>query len=269
MLGLRPTTEGFVADPSEATDDPVVDPDELHVPDEVPTWLKRLALANAALRLGIPIVAFFTVVGPLVFAIAESGTTDDIYWLTLVRPSKDSVLWGGALWRIRPGEVDPLLAFLAYAPLMIVMNWPFLHLGRAYGPALARGEGPAWLTRLIKPEGFAIARVLLAKKGPTIAIVGRIAALPPTIMSAAAGTSDVSAWRYQIADTIGGVIAWAITFGIGWALGETWERAGVWTTVGAIVVIFVTINLATSWLQREAERDEELAALTTDTDEDG
>lgn len=238
-----------------------LDPDELHVPDEVPTWLRRLVMVNAVLRLGIPIVAFFTIVGPLVFQIAENGQTSQIYPLTLVRPSKDSVLWGGALWRVRSGEVDLLLAFLSYAPLMIVLNWPFFHLGRVFGPALARGEGPRWLQRSVKPETLAIARILLARKGPTIAILGRIAALPPTIMAAAAGTSDVSVWRYQIADTIGGVVAWAITIGIGMALGETWERAGVWTTVGALGLVFAGIWAMTTWLQREADRDDELGAL--------
>lgn len=243
-------------------DGPTIDPDDLHVPDDVAPWVKKLALTNAVLRLAIPIVAFFTIVGPLVFQIADNGQTSDIYLLTLVRPSKDSVLWGGALWRIRPGEVDLLRLFLAYAPLMIVMNWPFLYLGRAYGPALARGEGPRWLQRSVSPENLAVARTLLARKGPTIAILGRIAALPPTVMAAAAGTSDVRAWRYQVADTIGGVVGWAITVGLGIALGETWERAGVWTTVGGVALLFGAITWMTRWLQREAERDDELSAIT-------
>ncbi len=184
-----------------------------------------------------------------------------------MRPSKDSVLWGGALWRIRSEDVDLWLLFWAYAPLMIVMNWPFLYLGRAYGPAIARGEGPRWIQRSLSPENFAIARTLLARKGPTIAVLGRIAALPPTVMAAAAGTSDVAAWRYQVADTVGAVIAWGVTVGIGIALGETWERAGTWTTVGAVVVLFLAISWMTNWLQREAERDRELAALTHHDDD--
>lgn len=218
-------------------------------------------IGNAILRLGIPIIAFFTIVGPLVFRIANEGATEEIYLLTLVRPSKDSVLWGGALWRTT-GEVDLALLLAAYAPLMIVMNWPFLWLGRAYGPALARGEGPGWLQRSVSPENLAIARTLLARKGPTIAILGRIAALPPTVMAAAAGTSDVSAWRYQLADTAGGVIAWVVTVGIGIALGEAWESAGLWTTLGGIALFVAAISWMTRWLQREAQRDDELAALT-------
>lgn len=240
-----------------------VDPEQLHVPDEVSTGLKRFVLGCAIVRLGVPIVSFFTIVAPLVASIA-GGTTSNIYWLTLVRPSKDSVLWGGALWRTRPGEVDVLLFFAAYAVLMIVLNWPFLYVGRAYGPALARGEGPKWLQRSVSEENLAIARTLLARKGPVIAIIGRVAALPPTVMAAAAGTSDVSAWRYQVADTIGGVVAFVVTAGIGVALGEAFEQAGIWTTVGGLVLVFGAILWATNWLQREAERDAELAALTDD-----
>ncbi len=225
--------------------------------------MKRLVIGNAVLRLGIPIIAFFTIVGPLVFRIANEGATEEIYLLTLVRPSKDSVLWGGALWRTT-GDVDLTLLLAAYAPLMIVMNWPFLWLGRAYGPALARGEGPGWLQRSVSPENLAIARTLLARKGPTIAILGRVAALPPTVMAAAAGTSDVSAWRYQLADTAGGVIAWVVTVGIGIALGEAWESAGLWTTLGGIALFVAAISWMTRWLQREAQRDDELAALTDD-----
>lgn len=258
-----PTGRGGEPDGAEvATDEALsVDPEELHVPDEVSTGLKRFVLGCAIVRIGVPIASFFTIVAPLVASIAN-GTTANIYWLTLVRPSKDSVLWGGALWRTRDGEVDLLVLFAAYAVLMIVLNWPFLHLGRAYGPALARGEGPQWLQRSVSEEKLAMARTLLARKGPTIAIVGRIAALPPTVMAAAAGTSDVSAWRYQIADTIGGVVGFAVTVGLGAALGQTFEQAGLWITIGGIVLIFGAIMWATHWLEREAERDARLAALT-------
>jgi membrane protein DedA with SNARE-associated domain len=240
-----------------------VDPERLHVPDEVSTGLKRFVLGCAIVRIGVPIVSFFTVVAPLVASIA-GGTTSNIYWLTLLRPSKDSLLWGGALWRTRPGEVDLVLLFAAYAVLMIVLNWPFLYLGRAYGPALARGEGPAWFHRFVSEENLARARSLLARKGPTIAVVGRIAAFPPTVMSAAAGTSDVPAWKYQLADTVGGVAGFAVTVGLGVALGETFERAGIWVTLGGVALIFGAVSWGTNWLQREAERDAELAALADD-----
>lgn len=225
-----------------------------HVPKDAESmhpWFRRFVLGVGVARLGIPIVAFFTIVAPLVASIS-SGDTDDVYWLQLVRPSKDVVLWGGGLWRTT-GDVDLWLLFLAHAPLMIVMNWAFFFIGRAWGPALARGEGPRWLQRSITPKHFALARTLLARRGPTIAVLGRIAALPPTVLAVAAGTSDVGVWRYQTADTIGGLVGFAITVGIGMALGETYEQGGPWLLAGGLALVVGLFMWMTRWLQREAE----------------
>ena len=219
---------------------------------EMPVGWRRFHLGVGIVRLAVPVVAFFTVVAPLV-ASTSRGATADIYWLLLVRPSKDVQLWGGGLWRTT-GEVDLLLLFLAYAPLMIVMNWSFFFIGRAYGPALARGQGPRWLQRSITPENIAIARRLLARKGPTIAVLGRVAALPPTVLSAAAGTSDVDVWRYQAADTVGALVSFAITVGIGILLGETYEQGGPWLLGAGLVLVGGAVWWMTSWLQREADR---------------
>lgn len=219
--------------------------------DEMPHGWRRFHLGVGIARLVVPIVGFFTVVAPLVARIS-GGNADEVHWLMLIRPSKDVVLWGGGLWRTTT-EVDLLLLFLAYAPLMIVMNWSFFFIGRAYGPALARGEGPRWLQRSITPKSFALARTLLARRGPTIAVLGRIAALPPTVLAAAAGTSDVNVWRYQTADTIGGVMGFAITIGLGAALGETYEQGGPWLLGIGLAMVGGGIWWMTRWLQREAE----------------
>lgn len=226
--------------------------DEAHVPQgELSPGARRFHLTVAGLRLGIPIVSFFTIVAPLVARISR-GETGDIYWLLLVRPSKDVLLWGGGL-RTTTGEVDLLLLFLAYAPLMMVMNWSFFFLGRAYGPALAHGEGPSWLQRSVSPKNFATARALLARRGPAIAVIGRVAALPPTVMAAAAGTSDIGTWRYQLADTVGAVVAFAVTVAVGVALGEAYEAAGPWLAVGGGVLFLGLLALITRWIRSEVE----------------
>lgn len=225
-----------------------------HVPDtgeDMHPWFRRFVLGVGVARLGIPLVAFFTVVAPLVASIS-GGDTDDVYWLLLIRPSKDVVLWSGGLWRTT-GDVELWLLFLAHAPLMIVMNWAFFFIGRAWGPALARGEGPRWLQRSITPKNFALARTLLARRGATIAVLGRIAALPPPVLAVAAGTSDINVWRYQVADTIGGVVGFAITVSIGMALGETYTKGGPWLLAGGLALVVALIMWMTRWLQREAE----------------
>lgn len=226
---------------------------QAHVPDApLHPWFRRFVLGVGVTRLAIPIIAFFTVVAPLVASISR-GDTDDIHWLLLVRPSKDVLLWGGGLLRTTSGEVDLWLLLLAYAPLMIVMNWAFFFIGRAWGPALARGEGPRWLQRSITPEQFARARTLLAKHGPMIAVVGRIAVLPPTVLSVAAGTSDIGVWRYQLADTLGGIAGFASAVAIGVALGETYEQGGLWLLAGGVALVAVLAWAATRWLQQDAD----------------
>jgi membrane protein DedA with SNARE-associated domain len=212
---------------------------------------RRFHLGVAGVRLGVPILSFFTIVAPLVASISR-GDTDDIYWLLLVRPSKDVQLWGGGLFTTT-GAVDLWTLFLAYAPLMIVMNWSFFFLGRAYGPALARGEGPGWLQRSVSPKNFATARALLARRGPAIAVIGRVAALPPTVMAAAAGTSDIGAWRYQTADTIGALVAFAVTVGVGLLLGEAYESAGPWLAVGGGALFLGLLALITRWIRNEVD----------------
>ncbi len=227
---------------------------ETHVPHDAETMhpgFRRFVVGVGIARLVVPITTFFTIVAPLVASIG-GGTTSNIYWLLLIRPSKDIQLWGGGLYRTT-GEVNLLLLFLAWAPLMIIMNWAFFFIGRAYGPAIARGEGPRWIQRSVTPKNFALARTLLARKGPTIAILGRIAALPPTVLAAAAGTSDVNVWRYQLADTFGAVISFAVTVGIGALLGNAYERGGVWLAVAGVVLFFASVTWMTRWLQREAE----------------
>lgn len=228
-------------------------PTEAHVPDEpMHPWFRRFVLGVGVARLAIPIVAFFTIVAPLVASISR-GSADNIHWLLLVRPSKDVLLWGGGLWRTTGGEIDLWLLFLAYAPLMIVANWAFFFIGRAWGPALARGDGPRWLQRSITPEQFARARTLLAKHGPAIAIIGRVAIVPPTVMSVAAGTSDINVWRYQIADTIGGVAGFASAVAIGVALGETYEQGGLWLLAGGLALVGGLAWWMTRWLQQDVE----------------
>lgn len=228
---------------------------EAHVPeDELSDGARRFHLTVAGLRLGMPIVSFFTIVAPLVASIGR-GETSNIYWLLLVRPSKDVQLWGGGL-STTTGDVDLLLLFLAWTPLMILMNWSFFFLGRAYGPALARGEGPGWLQRSVSPKNFATARALLARRGPVIAVVGRVAALPPTVLAAAAGTSDIGAWRYQLADTVGAVLSFVVTVGVGLLLGEAYETAGPWLAVGGGALFLGLLWLITRWIQNEVDVEE-------------
>jgi membrane protein DedA with SNARE-associated domain len=88
-----------------------------------------------------------------------------------------------------------------------------------------------------------------------IAIMGRMAALPPTIMAAAAGASDVDARRYLAADVVGALGSFALMVGAGLVLGEAYDEYGIWITVAGVGVLIALIALITRWVRSEAERD--------------
>ena len=201
-------------------------------------------LALSGMRYVIPILAL-----PLVPVL----TPDDVGLLTLLRPGKEILLLAGGLTRTQetPGIA---IAFLAYLPLMVGGVWAFFGLGRAYAADLRTGEGPAWLTRAVPPDKLEVAQRVLARRGPTVAVIGRVAALPPTVVAAAAGVSDVRTWRFLVADLVGAVLSFAMIFGIGVALGAAYERGGPWLTGAGLVLVVVAAMLVSRWLQAEAER---------------
>lgn len=206
-------------------------------------WRRPLVVLSA-LRYVVPILAL-----PLVPVL----TPDEVGLLTLLRPGKEILLLAGGLTRTQqtPGVV---IAFLAYLPLMVGGVWAFFGLGRAYADDLRTGDGPEWFTRAVPPDRLEVAQRVLARRGPVVAVIGRVAALPPTIVAAAAGVSDVSTPRFLVADAIGAVLSFGVVFGIGLALGEAYERGGPWLTGAGVVLVVTAAMLVSRWLQAEAER---------------
>jgi membrane protein DedA with SNARE-associated domain len=204
--------------------------------------IRRLALAMAVARYVIPLAAL-----PLIPLLVR----DHLPLLILLRPSKDLLLLGGGRAQVE-GDPSLLLLFAVYVPLMMLFVIPFFVVGRAYRSALRAGEGPAWLQRAVPPHQLEIAQRVLARRGASIAILGRIAAVPPTVLAAAAGTSDIAARRYLAADAVGGVAAFAVTVGAGYALGQAYERGGIWLTVGGVAIFVGLVALLTRWVRSEA-----------------
>lgn len=222
--------------------------------DPLPGWLRRTAVGVAILRYVVPLLA----VPMIPFLIV-----DRVPLLVLLRPQKEFLLLGGGQLRVL-GAPSVALLFAAYVPLMIVAIWAFFAVGRSYGPALRRGEGPAWLQRALPPRQLEIAQRVLAHRGPSIAVLGRIAALPPTVLAAAAGVSDVPARRYLAADLLGALVGFGIAVGAGYALGRAYEDGGVWLTVAGVAVFVALIALLTRWIRREAAAVPEAPAAPAD-----
>lgn len=205
---------------------------------------RRLSLLVVVLRFAIPLTAIPAIPYLLI---------NDISLLVLLRPQKEFLLVGGGQSRFL-GEPELVALFLAFVPLGLLSIPAFFVIGRAYQGALRTGDGPDWLHRAIRPSQLEIAQRVIARKGPAIAILGRLAALPPTVLAAAAGVSDVSWRRYLAADAVGAVLAISLTLGAGYALGRTYQEGGIWLTAIGVTLFAVIILLLTYWIRREADR---------------
>ncbi len=210
----------------------------------IPNRWRRLSLLVVVLRFAIPLAAIPAIPYLLI---------NNISLLVLLRPQKEFLLVGGGQSRFL-GEPELAILFLAFVPLGLLSIPAFFVIGRAYQGALRTGDGPDWLHRAIRPSQLEIAQRVIARKGPAIAILGRLAALPPTVLAAAAGVSDVSWRRYLAADAVGAVLAISLTLGAGYALGRTYQEGGIWLTVIGVTLFAVIILLLTYWIRREANR---------------
>jgi membrane protein DedA with SNARE-associated domain len=206
---------------------------------------RRPLLVLAGLRYAIPLAAL-----PLVPLLVP----DRVALLTLLRPNKEILLLGGGLDTTQGSPVW-LVALLAYLPLMVGGVWAFFGVGRAYAHELATGDGPRWLHRAVPQERLEQAQRVLARRGPAVAVLGRLAAMPPTVVAAAAGTSAVPTVRFLVSDLVGALAAFAATYGLGMALGSAYERGGVWLTAGGLALLVGAVVLMTRWLRAEAGRD--------------
>jgi membrane protein DedA with SNARE-associated domain len=210
-----------------------------------PRLLQRVAISVAVARYAIPLA----VIPAIPFLIARG----ELALLVLLRPQKEFLLLAAAQLA-RTGAPSVALLFAAYVPLMIVAVWAFFVVGRMFRPALDAGEAPRWLTRILPPAQLDVGRRVIARRGPLIAVMGRMAALPPTIMAAAAGASDVNGPRYLVADVVGALGSFALMVGAGLVLGEAYDEYGIWITVAGLMVLVALIALITRWVRNEAAR---------------
>lgn len=243
-----------IGDLTGAPDEPTGDlPTHRAASTGVAARWRRLSLAIVVLRFAIPLAAIPAIPFLLI---------NDISLLVLVRPQKEFLLVGGGQSRYL-GEPELLTLVLAFLPLGLLVVPAFFVVGRAYQGALRSGDGPAWLHRAIRPQQLELAQRVIARRGPAIAVLGRLAALPPTVLAAAAGVSDVSWRRYLAADAAGASLAIATTLAAGYALGRTYQEGGVWLTVIGVTLFGAVILLLTVWIRREADREEPSPAATS------
>lgn len=204
--------------------------------------VRLVSVALVLLRLVLPLIAV-----PLIPVLIR----DRLALLVLLRPQKEFLLLAGARLRLT-GEPSLAVLVAAYLPFMILAVWAFFIVGRVYRNRILGPNAPAWLQRAIPPRHLDIAQRILARRGPWIAVLGRLAAFPPTVLAAAAGTSEVSARRYLIADLTGAAISFAAVVAAGFALGRAYEQGGWWFTAAGAAVFVVMVVLLTRWVRNAA-----------------
>ncbi|MTV24365.1 hypothetical protein FTX61_02870 [Nitriliruptoraceae bacterium ZYF776] len=216
-----------------------------------PVWVRQLVILLALARYVIPIGAIAFIPA----ALQPDVSNRFLYLFIGLRPGREVMLLTGYRYRIAE-EPDLVLMFLAAFPFFVVATWVFFLLGRIFQEPLRAGTGPRWLQQLAPPERIEVAQRALARRGAIVAFLARIGGLPYTILGAAAGISDVSPRRYLVADALGAVVTFAMTVGIGFALGSAYERGGRWFTIGGLVVVAALAMWFSTWMQRELDRED-------------
>ncbi len=206
--------------------------------------LFRVAVVVAILRYAIPLAAI-----PLIPWLLSRN----IALLVLLRPQKEFLLLGGGQSRYL-GEPDIWLLLAAYIPLSVLPIAAFYLVGQRYQHVIGTDDAPRWLARILPPQQIDLGVRMMARKGPLIAILGRLAALPPTMLAAAAGLAATPMRRFLLADTFGALVAFALVVSVGWALGRAYADGAMWLTFAGAALFIAMLTALTSWLRAEANR---------------
>lgn len=189
--------------------------------------------ATKRILLGIAIVR--AVLGVAAIPLAPFLYEEHFLILVLLRPTKEVFLAGGFL--AGQGDVSLPLLVLAAIPLSIFGVWLFYLLGRAYRKEIRSNTMPGFASRILTPERVEKFEKSLDKKGPKLIFLGRLAVLSSATVAAAAGAAKLEPKKFFPWDLGGGLLSIAYTIAAGWFLGEAYEQAGPWITVGGVVAL--------------------------------
>lgn len=202
--------------------------------------MQKTLLAVAALRALLGVVAI-----PLAPFLFE----DHFLVLVLLRPAKEVFLAGGFL--ARQGDVNLLFLVLAAIPLSVFGVWHFYLLGRAYSDEINSERLSGLAARVLTPERIEKLERSLAKRGPRLIFLGRLAVLSSAAVAAAAGAAKMEPGKFFPWDLGGGLLSIAYTVGAGWFLGTAYDRAGPWITAGGVAALLGFAFVLGRSLQRE------------------
>ena len=196
--------------------------------------MKPALLTGAGVRAVLEIAAI-----PLAPALYR----DHVAALVFLRPTKDVFLFAG--FSVREGHAWLPVIVLAALPILLLGSWIFYGLGRAYADELADADLPGFAGRMLPKKRIDEMRNLLEERGPSVVFLGRLAAFPSVLMSAAAGASEVRWREFALADTAGAFVSMGALLGVGYVLGQAYDDAGPWITaagVGVLAVLLVVLG---------------------------
>ncbi len=155
-----------------------------------------------------------------------------------------------------PSEVIlPLAGFRARTgALSVVTVWPAATAGSVLGALVLYGLG-AWLGyerlhRLAGRRWFVLSsqkdldrgRELFDRHGGKVVLLGRFVPLVRSVVSIPAGIAGMPLLRFTILTAIGSGIWNAAFIGLGWVLGENWDRVERWLGPVSYVVLGLVLG---------------------------
>lgn len=155
--------------------------------------------------------------------------------LILLRPTKEVLLFSG--FAAHNGDVSLPVVAVAAAPILLAGVWLFFALGRVFGPELDKHDLPGIAGRLLPRAKLQRFQRAIEREGTKVVFLGRLAAMPSSLIAAAAGASGFDARRFLLIDAAGALCSLVVMVGLGWLLEDAYETAGPWLTGLGVVLL--------------------------------
>jgi membrane protein DedA with SNARE-associated domain len=179
--------------------------------------------------------------------------------LILMRPTKETLLYAG--FAMHQNDISLGVAILAALPILILGVWQFFALARLYGKQLAQKKLPGIAGRLLPRDRVRRMQRALEHNGDKVVFLGRMAAMPSSLIAAAAGASGYEPKRFLIVDGAGALVSLALMLGLGWLLEDAYEAAGPWlTALGVVALATVALVIGRALTREGAKRSATRAA---------
>ena len=214
--------------------------------------VRKAMLAAAAVRAVLEIAAI-----PL----APFLYRKHVALLVLLRPTKEVLLYAG--FALHRHNISLPVLILAAIPLLTLGVWQFYGLGQAFSADLAKHDLPGLAGRILPRKRIRRFESALEREGNKVLVLGRLAAMPSSIISAAAGASKMEWRRFATYDGIGALGSFVLMVGLGWFLEDAYDAAGPWlTALGVVAIAVVAIVIGRALSQEPAPRRAKRAAAS-------